>query len=651
MIRRIVSFALYQPLFLGLMTVLFVASGILAFVSLPIEAFPDVGDIQVNVITLYPGRAAEEVEKQVTIPIEISLAGLPHNVRMFSHTQFGLSFIMLTFDDKVTDYFVRQQVLEHLQNADLPAGVQPSLAPLSTPIGELFRYRVRGDGLNSTDLRTIQDWTVVRYLKLTPGVADVVSMGGLVKQYEVNPDLAKLRYYGLSLQQLFASLGRGNANAGGSYVEQGAQQYLVRGIGLLRSSDDIGNIVVAARGNTPILVRDVAHVTVSAIPRQGIDGQDGDDDVVTGIVLMRKGENPSEVLKGIREHVDQLNAAILPRGVRVVPFYDRTWLINTTLTTVFRNLAEGAMLVSAILLLFLGNVRAAFIVALMIPLALLATFLGLTWKGIPANLLSLGAMDFGIIVDGAVIVVENVFRRVSEREPGGDLPALKQTVLEATVEVGRPTFFSMLIIIAANIPIFTLQRHEGRIFAPMAWTVTSALVGSLLLSLTLVPLLCYLLLRKPLPHQENALVRWCKRVYEPVLRRELARPRRVLVAAVAMLAVGLVLATRLGSEFLPELNEGTIWINVNLPPGISVTETMAQTRRMRAALATVPEVMTSISKAGRPEDGSDPKPINMVEIFVGLRPTSEWRPHVGKSQIIDEMDRALGRIPGLEVSF
>jgi cobalt-zinc-cadmium resistance protein CzcA len=651
MIRRLVAFALDQPLFLGLMTVLFIAGGVLAFLTLPIEAFPDVSDIQVSVITLYPGRAAEEVEKQVTIPVEVSLAGLPHNVRMFSHTQFGLSFIMLTFDDRVTDYFARQQVLERLQSADLPVGVQPQLAPLSTPIGELYRYRVTGVGMNSTDLRTIQDWTVVRYLKLSPGVADVVTMGGLVKQYEVNPDLAKLRYYGLTLTQLFSALGRGNANAGGSYVEQGAQQYLIRGIGLLRSVDDIGEVVVTARGGTPILVKDVAAITVSAVPRQGLVGQDGDDDAVTGIVLMRKGENPSEVLKALKTRVAELNGSILPRGVSVVSFYDRTWLIDTTLRTVFTNLAEGALLVSAILLLFLGNVRAALIVAVMIPLSLLATFIGLTWRGIPANLLSLGAMDFGIIVDGAVIVVENVFRRLSDRQGAADLATIKATILDATADVGRPTFFSMLIIIAANIPIFTLQRHEGRIFAPMAWTVTSALVGSLLFSLTLVPLLCFLLLRGALPHGENAVVRACRRVYEPALRWALERPRAVVLSAVALLALSLVGATGLGTEFLPELNEGTIWINVNLPPGISVSETMAQVRSMRAALLTVPEVTTTISKAGRPEDGTDPKPLNMVEIFVGLRPTSAWRRGVTKEQIIAQMDRALAAIPGLEVSF
>ena len=651
MIRRIVSFALTQPMFLALMVLLFIAGGVFAFANLPIEAFPDVSDIQVNVITLFPGHAPEEVEQQVTIPIEIALAGLPHSVRMFSHTQFGLSYIVLTFDDKANDYFARQQVLERLQGADLPAGVQPGLAPLSTPIGELYRYRIRGAGLSSTELRTIQDWTVSRYLKMTPGVADVVSFGGLIKQYEVNPDLTRLRYYGVSLPQLFAALGRGNANAGGSYVEQGPQQYLVRGIGLLKSPDDIGQITIASRNGTPILVRDVATTTVSAVPRQGIVGQDDDDDIATGIVLMRKGENPSEVLAGLKARVDQLNTSILPKGVQLVPYYDRSWLIATTLRTVFDNLGEGALLVSIILLLFLGNIRAALIVAVMIPLSLLATFIGLTWRGIPANLLSLGAMDFGIIVDGAVIVVENVFRRLSASDAPRDAAGRRALVLEATTEVGRPTFFSMLIIIVANIPIFTLQRHEGRIFAPMAWTITSALIGSLLLSLTLVPLLCFWLLRPPLPHEENRLVRACKRAYTPLLARALAAPRVVLGVSLVSLAISLVAARSVGSEFLPELNEGTIWLNVNLPAGISVTEATTQARNVRRAIATVPEVETAVSKAGRPEDGSDPKPINMLEVFVALKPESQWRPGVSKEMVLAQMDKALGALPGVETSF
>ena len=643
MIRRIVAFALQKPLFIVLGTILFVAGGFAAFKALPIEAFPDVTDTQVNVITLYPGRAPEEVEKQVTVPLEVSLSGLPNAVRLFSHTQFGLSFIIITFDDRANAYFARQQVVERLREVDLPDGAQPSLAPLSTPIGEIYRYRLRSDSLGARELRSIEDWVVERQLRLIPGVADIVTFGGLIKQYEVNPDLGKLRDYKVTLQQLFSALQRGNANVGGSYLEQGRQQYLIRGIGLLRTSDEIGNIVVAERNGVPILVKHIAQVTVGSVPRQGIVGQDDDDDIVTGIVLMRKGENPSQVLKAVKEKVDSLNDSILPRGVKIAPFYDRTWLIDRTLKTVFTNLLEGASLVTLVLLLFLGNLRAAFIVALVIPLSLLATFLGLTWVGIPANLLSLGAMDFGIIVDGAVIVVENVFRRLTE-EAHDRTPRL-QKILDAAVEVGRPTLFSMLIIIAAHIPIFTLQRHEGRIFAPMAWSVTSALVGSLIMSLTVVPLLCLWMLRKNLPERENALVHACKGVYQPVLAWAIRSKKMVIGIAVAVLAASLAVVPKLGTEFLPELNEGSIWINVTLPSSVSVTEAHSMTGKFRAAIASVPEVDSVISKSGRPEDGTDPKLINMCEILVTLKPESQWRQGVGTRRITDEMDRAMSRFP------
>src|SRR5216110_3365014 len=427
MIRHLVHFALHQPLFAGMLAVLFVAGGVVAFLNLPIEAFPDVSDTQVNVIALFPGREPEEVEKSVTIPLETVLSGVPHSVRLFSHTQFGLSFIMITFDDKVTDAYVRQQVSERLQTADLPPGIQPQIAPLSTAIGEIYRYRVQGDGFSSRDLRTLEDWVVERNLRMVPGVADIVSIGGLIKTYEVNPDLARLRDYGLSLQQVYTALSRGNANVGGSKVEQGPQQYLIRGLGLLQSPDDIGNIVLTSRKGVPVHIRDVAGVNIGAVPREGVVGEGTNDDVVAGIVLMRKGENPSEVLKAVKDKIAVLNRSVLPQGARIVPYYDRTWLIDTTLHTVFKNLAEGAMLVTFVLLLFLGNFRAAAIVACIIPLSPLSTFIGLTWRGIPANLLSLGAMDFGIIVDGAVIVVENVFRRLGELKDKSDRKALRTT--------------------------------------------------------------------------------------------------------------------------------------------------------------------------------------------------------------------------------
>jgi len=613
------------------------------------------------VIALHPGRAAEEVEKQVTIPLEIGLSGLPGAVRLFSHTQFGLSFVIITFDDKYSGYFARQQVVERLAGVDLPPGVNAQLAPFSTAIGEIYRYRVVGDraasgapNLSARELRTYQDWVIARQLKLVPGVADVTSFGGLIKQYEVVPNFERMRDYKVTLAQLQQAIGRGNANAGGSYLEQGDQQYLIRGIGLFQSRDDIGNAVIDARNGTPVLVRDVARVEVGAVPRQGVAGQGEEDDIVTGIVLMRRGENPAVVLDRVHAAIEQLNTTGLPGGVKIVPFYDRTWLIDKTLTTVFTNLVEGALLVSLVLYLFLGNIRAALIVAASIPLALLATFLGLTWLGVPANLLSLGAMDFGIIVDGAVIVVENVFRHLSEAsrvEKSLSDERRKGLILHAVTEVGRPTLFSMLIIIAAHIPIFTLQRHEGRIFAPMAYSVVSALVGALALSLTLVPLLCALTLKKNLPEEENRLTRWAKRLYAPSLKWALANPRKVLATAVAALVVSLAIGSRLGTEFLPELNEGSVWVSVDLPTSVSVPVAQRMTHQIRQAIEKFPEVKSVISKAGRPEDGTDPKPINMSEFLVDLKPDSEWPRGITRVKLFDELDVEIRKIPGVDPRF
>ena len=651
--RRLIHAALHQPLFVVLGTLLFAMAGVIAFNNLSVEAFPDVTDTQVTVIALYPGRAAEEVEKQVTLPIEVALSGLPNSIRVFSHTQFGLSFTVVTYDEKADVLAVRSQVNERLRGVDLPAGVEANIAPNATPVGEIMRYRVRGDGRSTTELRTIEDWTIERALRQVPGVADVVAMGGFIKQYEVQPDLDKLRAAKLTFQNLLDALGRGNANAGGSYVAQGAQQYAIRGIGLLQSADDIGRIVVSTRGATPILVRDIAEVKIGAVPRLGTVGQDQDDDVVTGIVVMRKGENPSVVLQGVKARIAELNARGLPPGVQIVPYYDRSELIGKTLRTVFVNLTEGAMLVMFVLFIFLQNLRAAAIVAAVIPLSLLATFVGLTFVGIPANLLSLGAMDFGIIVDGAVIVVENIFRRLGELDERQmkDKSTRLRAVLHATVEVGRPTLFSMIIIIAAHLPIFTLQRHEGRIFSPMAWSVTSALVGSLVLALSLVPLLCLLLLNKNLPHEDNRLVRACKRLYAPVLAWAIDRPRRVLAGAVVALGAALALVPALGSEFLPELDEGTIWLSTDLPTSISPTESQAIARRIRNGLHAIPEVATVISKIGRPDDGTDPKTINMFEAFVDIKPEGQWRPDLTKTQLLDQMAAVVSAIPGLEAAI
>ena len=649
--KRLIQYALNQPLFILLGTVLFVLSGVIAFKNLSVEAFPDVTDTQVTVIALYPGRAAEEVEKQVTLPIEVALSGLPNSIRVFSHTQFGLSFTVVTYNDNAEVNLVRQQVNERLRGIELPPGVEAQIAPNATPVGEIMRYRLRGDGQSTTELRTLQDWTVERAMRQVPGVADVVAMGGFIKQYEVQPNLQKLSHYKLTLQDLLDALGRSNSNAGGSYVTQGAQQYAIRGIGLLRSADDIGRVVVTARGNTPILVRDVANITIGAVPRLGTVGQDADDDVVTGIVIMRKGENPSVVLKGVKERIDDLNNRVLPAGVQIVPFYDRTWLMGKTLTTVFKNLVEGALLVSLVLYLFLSNLRASLAVVVVIPLSLLATFLGLKIMGVPANLLSLGAMDFGIIVDGAVIVIENIMHRLAERGEGMNEKERRTLITNAANEVGRPTLFSMLIIIAAHIPIFALQRHEGRIFQPMALSVTTALIGSLIFSLTLVPLLAYWMLRKGIPHGDNRLVAAAKRVYEPVLDWAMAQPRKIVIIAVSAFLIGMVAAGRLGSEFLPELNEGTIWVNVRLPASVSNDEAAKILHTVRKALLTVPEVKSTVSKAGQPEDGTDPKTISMAEVFVDLKPPEQWRKGLTREHLIEEMEAAVSELPGMQPTF
>lgn len=647
----LIRFALEKPLFVALGTLVFILTGLWAFSHLSVEAFPDVTDSQVTVIALYPGRAAEEVEKQVTLPIEVALSGLPNAVRVFSHTQFGLSFTVVTYDDDAQIHLARQQVAERLRAVSLPEGVEANMAPIATPVGEILRFRLRGDARTTTELRSLQDWVVERGLRQVPGVADVVTLGGFIKQYEVQPDTERMRAYRLSYQQLLDALGRGNANVGGSYVAQGNQQYAIRGIGLIGSAEEIGQIVVATRESAPILIRDVAQVRIGAVPRLGTAGQDYDDDIVSGIVIMRRGENPSEVLKGVKERIKRFNAGGLPQGVRIEPFYDRSWLMGRTLSTVFRNLVEGALLVAVVLYLFLSSVRASLAVIAVIPLALLSTFIGLKLMGVPANLLSLGAMDFGILVDGAVIVVENILQRLAyRREPLGDVDR-RDAIVAAASEVGRPTLFSMLIIIAAHVPIFALQRHEGRIFQPMALSVTSALIGALLFSLTLVPLLCYLMLRKGVPHDDNRLVAWAKSVYAPVLDWSLRHRRSVLAIALAAFAAAALLATRLGSEFLPELNEGSIWVNLRLPSSVSNDEAARILHQVRATLLRIPEVRTTVSKAGQPEDGTDPKTISMAEVLVDLKPPEMWRKGISREELIEEMERAVSALPGMEPTF
>lgn len=653
MLNHIINFSLNQRIFVSFGLLVLIITGVISFKNLPVEAFPDVTDIQVNVITLYPGRAAEEVEKQVTIPVEIALAGIPNSIRVFSHTQFGLSFLMVTFNDKTTDLVARQQVLERLRKVDLPEGVRPDIAPLSTPIGEIYRFRLKGLGKSSQELRTLQDWVVEKQLRQVPGITDLVTIGGQSKQYEVNPNLAKMRDYKITLAELFTAISRGNSNAGGGRVEEGGQQYLLRSIGLFQSYKDIGSVVVSENAGVPIFVRDVADINISFAPPQGAMAQDEEEDIVVGTVLMRKGENPSRVLAAIKEKIEKLNNEILPKGVKIEPYYDRSLLINKTLKTVFINLLEGALLVVAVLYIFLANIRASAIVAVTIPLALLSTFIGLTLVGIPANLLSLGAMDFGIIVDGAVIIVENIFRRLGElnNQQISDPHERKRAIFKATSEVARPTVFSIVIIIAAHIPIFTLERHEGKIFAPMAYTVTSALIGSLLISLILIPMLCHVFLKKDIAHHDTNLIQWCKEKYEKLLVLALERKKYVLKLALGLLFATGVVASFLGSEFLPELDEGSMWINVELPASVSIKEARERAAIVRSVIAQTPEVETIISKVGRPDDGTDPKLINQLELLVDLHEERTWRFWYKKADIIAEIESNLKALPGTRFNF
>src|SRR5213593_2108241 len=644
--RRVLALSLAQPLVVLGLTALFAVAGAVAFWHLPIEAFPELADPQVYVITLFPGQAAEEIERQVTLPIEQELNGLPGLTRMRSVSIFGLSYLTLTFDDGTDLYFARQQVSERLSGVDVPEGVKPSLGPLSTPTGEIFRYTLEGPGYSPMQLREVQDWVMERHLKQVPGVADVVSFGGFVKQYQAQVDPQQLQARGVTLRQVFEALARSNANAGGNYIEHGEEQYVVRGLGTLHDAADIEEVVVAARGGTPIRIRDVARVTIGAAPRRGVVTRDLEPEAVEGIVLMRRGANPSVVLAALRAKIAQLNGGVLPPGMRVDTFYDRGVLVHRTLDTVSHNLIVGALLVVVVVGVFLLSLRAALIVALTIPLSLLGAFLYLKLRGMSANLLSLGAVDFGIIVDGAVIMVEHVARRIagipSRREA-------RSVVLEAADEVARPTLFALSIIIVAYVPIFTLERVEGRIFAPMANTVCAALVAALVFSFTLIPLLAFILLRGRGGEGETPLEAAALRAYRPALTWALGHRRTVTAGTAATLLLGVWLFGRLGTEFLPTLNEGALYVTITLPPSVSLNRgARLVVPHIRDAFLAFPEVKQVLSQLGGPDDGTDPAPANNLEFFVDLKPHDSWPRGMTLDRLVGDMRQRLADIPGIE---
>src|SRR5215468_8016572 len=520
MIAQLLRFALRQRFLFVLLGAALIAAGVWSFTQLSIEAYPDISDTQVVVISLYPGHAAEEIEQQVTVPIERALNAVPNVIARRSRTIFGLSVVELTFEYGTNDYFARQVVLEKLRDAQLPDGVTPTLGPLSTPIGELYRYTLEGEGRDSRDLREIQDWVVEPRLLQVPGVTDITPFGGVIKQYQIDVDPAALTRYGLSIRDIAQAVDANNQNAGGALLDNGQQSMAVRGVGLIQSVDDIRNVVVSSSGDVPVYVRDVGRVQIGSAPRTGIFALGDQADRVEGIVLMRRGENPSAVLAGVHQAVEELNATGLPQGVRIVSIYDRTDLVNNTLRTVSHTLAEGLVIVVAVLFLFLGSARAAILTAITIPLSLLFAFVCMHFTGIPANLLSLGALDFGIIVDASLVMVEHILHSLHSKEHSenhGEPRSTLEIIRDAALEVERPIFFSLMIIISAYIPLFTLERVERRLFTPMAFTVCYALLGSMLLALTLIPVLATYLFRDGAKSWENPLLPWLAKRYEAIL--------------------------------------------------------------------------------------------------------------------------------------
>jgi cobalt-zinc-cadmium resistance protein CzcA len=656
MVRYLLRFALQQRLLFVALGLALVGVGVYVFTNLRIEAYPDISDTQAVVISLYPGHAAEEVEQQVTVPIERALNNVPRVIARRSRTIFGLSVVELTFADPTDDYFARQLVTEKLRDAVLPDGVTPSLGPLTSGIGEMFRYRLEGAGNDMMKLREIQDWVVIPRLLQVPGVADVAPFGGLVKQFQIEVDPLALEKYRLSVKQIAEAVSSNNQNAGGAQLDNRQQSLVVRGVGLIQSVSDVENIVLDASNGVPVFVRDVGRVALGAAPQTGIFGINDESGEhqggVEGIVLMRRWENPSEVLKEVKAALDELNNEGLPAGVKIVPFYDRTELVSNTLRTVSRTLVEGLVIVIGVLLLFLGSARAALLTALTIPLSLLFAFICMYLAGIPANLLSLGAIDFGIIVDGTLVMVEHIVRRLEERQREGRLGDPLRAVQAAALEVAQPIFFSLVIIVAAYIPLFTMQRVEHRLFGPMAFTVASALLGSLILSLTLIPVLATWLFRRGAKSWENPLLRWLAGRYERLLHGALRRAVLTVSVALALVAASLLLARALGTEFLPQLDEGVIWIRANLPPGISLQKSAEMARQMRAIIKQSPEVKNVMSQSGRNDSGTDPFGPNRNELLIGLQPYSAWPSGKTKRDLVEELGQMLrAAIPGATLNF
>jgi cobalt-zinc-cadmium resistance protein CzcA len=655
-IDNIVAFSLKNKFFIFFCTTVAVIAGIVSFKHTPIDAFPDVTNTKVTVITQWPGRSAEEVEKFITIPIEIAMNSVQNKTDIRSTTLFGLSVLHVMFEDDVDDFVARQQVYNLLNDADLPDGVTPEVQPLYGPTGEIFRYTLRSEKRDVRELKTLQDWVIERNLRAVSGVADIVSFGGEVKTFEVSVNPHQLKNYGITSLELYQAIANSNINVGGDVITKSSQAYVVRGIGLINDMEELRNIVVKNIHGTPVLVRHLAEVHEACLPRLGQVGRMAEDDVVQGIVIMRKGENPAEVIDALKAKIEYINKEVLPEDVQIVTFYDRENLVNLAVHTVSRNLVEGILLVTFIVLIFMADWRTTVVVAVVIPLALLFAFICLRVMGMSANLLSMGAIDFGIIIDGAVVMVEGIFVALDRKAKEVGMPTFnlmsKMGLIRQTAkEKARAVFFSKLIIITALIPIFSFQKVEGKMFSPLAYTLGFALLGALLFTLTLVPVMSSMLLKRNVREKNNFFVRFINGKSVAFFDKCHAR-RKMSVGIAGIVAVGgLWMFTLLGTEFLPQLNEGSIYIRATLPQSISLNESVQLANKMRARLAAYPEVKQVLSQTGRPNDGTDATGFYNIEFHVDIYPEKEWESGLDKMQLIEKMQEDLSMYPGIDFNF
>ena len=668
-LRGIIGFSLKNKYFILFAALILVVAGVITFRSMPIEAFPDVTNTEISIITQWPGRSAEEVEKFVTIPIEIAMNPVQNKISLRSTTIFGLSYVKLIFDDDVKDPQARQQVMNLLQNANLPPNIQPSVQPPTGPTGEIYRYTLKSTFRDVRELKTIQDWVIDRRLRSVQGVGDINSFGGKTKTYEIKVDPGKLTSFGLTPLDVFTAVQKTNINIGGDMMIQNDEAFVVRGIGLLNDINEIKNVIIQNNNGVPLLVKDVATVEISNVPRLGLVGRsDGfkdstgkrivtdQPDVVEAIIVMRKGENPSEVVENLKKQIDKLNNGILPADTKIVPYYDRSDLIEFATHTVLHNLIEGILLVTFLVSLFMFNWRTTLIVSIIIPMALLFAFICLHLMGMSANLLSLGAVDFGIIIDGAVVMVEGMFVILDHKARAIGMDRFNKMTKLGLIKrnganLGKAIFFAKLIIITGLMPIFSFQKVEGKMFSPLAYTLGFALLGALITTLTLVPVLINMLLRKNVKERHNPFVHHLTGFMLFGFMKCFRYKEIVVITSMCVMAIGIYSFKYLGTEFLPELNEGSIWLRVQLPYSVSLDKGVEVSKQVREILMTFPQVTYAVSQTGRPDDGTDVAGFYNNEFDVLMYPESEWNPKISKDELISQMSKKLSAIPGVNLNF